>query len=1306
MWRTYIFNIEAILPNAENPEENIVTISRFFDSEQIKEDIPQQISYIANGVIDWGYTIINAKEELDRPGEYYYDRTTGILYYMPREGEDMTSAKVEVPVLEKLIAAKGSAAERVQNISFSGITFAHTTWQDMSRYGFHTGQSNEFYAAPEMLAYDNFVGKFIVPAAVQLDFTQNFTFENNVFRALDTVGIGLYHGADYTNIEGNQFYDLADSAVTVGLPNQAYESTPVTGRNLAEGRPATDNTSYTRAVRYHTHTGPDAAADPNQVTKWVSTITTDSEGNKEFPWWQVDLGAAYEIDRIEITARADVEGRPNRRYFDILASNDPDFTTSTLLYRKGNNGTGGPYAEEEDYPAYGEWGVDIEDAGTYRYVRLQKIQYKEEFAFSEVRVINRSMDYSPAFQLSRHNEIQNNVITRTSQKNIGAPGIQTYFTEDISIRHNDISELPYSGICIGWGWLNYLNMTHSREVKVQNNKIYNVMQQMVDGGGIYNLGPQPDSEITGNHVAHMDNAISGVYLDSGSDYFTVKNNVFEDVILSTTGGGGQVSNNSGTVLRDRTNYIEDNYSSSPFGSSANMQSVSSGGTLEDPVVFIEGQYPEGAREIVRDAGLTGQWKHLLSSIPGTAFHLPEWARYENVIHVSRGGSMHDRRFIEWHLKYFIAKCEELLAMAKAQQGDGYMQYPPAAVTAFEATIAGVKAYFEPEYAKAKASDGAGNLLKEFSLTSRQEVLRQRDTLRAALSALSASMNMVDETVVTPVEPVTLTQVNVAKYKPVINIGGLKAGSATSINNDLPTDRIITPRTDAARGAIGIDLQRRFPIEQVVLYDYQNASGTEASAARAQFEILGGDTKNIDEATVIFTLNDTTNESFIANGRYVANVPDAPAYRYVFYRNLVPGASCALREIEVFSTVKATEVSRNAKTYTTKNLGSSTRTGNKAVDGLLDDGNSLYLKTVPKNNTAEYPTLGGYYNTLTVDLGTSRHVDMIEIYGRPSINYNTDNYHGYFALYGSHKDGTVTDFESLYDEETSYGKLSKNTFEALTQSDGTTKAYTQLALQNANVRRYTTTDGYTYDVFPDTTLDAPASYRTMLNREASYRYLTHRKTVTNTNQMTYIGEFIAYQFNPEAYELAAVTQEGATIRFSDYNMDAAALEGNITVGDANGVVEGAVSAVTLENGSADAVVTFNQAKLVPGNTYTLTVGTGVRNTYGMNLTEAETFPFIYKTDYMVTNRIEPEQISQTGANTFSFTLENNTEASKNILAAVALYNGEELLALQSQKRVVVAGVRADFSVTAVNTAEKTVTDYKTFIWDAEALAPIE
>ncbi len=47
--------------------------------------------------------IENALELLDEPGEWYLDRKSGTVYYIPRPGEDMAKAEVVAPAIERLI---------------------------------------------------------------------------------------------------------------------------------------------------------------------------------------------------------------------------------------------------------------------------------------------------------------------------------------------------------------------------------------------------------------------------------------------------------------------------------------------------------------------------------------------------------------------------------------------------------------------------------------------------------------------------------------------------------------------------------------------------------------------------------------------------------------------------------------------------------------------------------------------------------------------------------------------------------------------------------------------------------------------------------------------------------------------------------------------------------------------------------------------------------------------------------------------------------------------------------------------------
>lgn len=67
----------------------------------------------------------NVFEELDSPGEYYFDKKEGKLYFWPQSGIDLTNAVCEGVILKNLITIQGDEKSPVQNVSISGIKFEH-----------------------------------------------------------------------------------------------------------------------------------------------------------------------------------------------------------------------------------------------------------------------------------------------------------------------------------------------------------------------------------------------------------------------------------------------------------------------------------------------------------------------------------------------------------------------------------------------------------------------------------------------------------------------------------------------------------------------------------------------------------------------------------------------------------------------------------------------------------------------------------------------------------------------------------------------------------------------------------------------------------------------------------------------------------------------------------------------------------------------------------------------------------------------------------------------------------------------------
>jgi len=122
------------------------------------------------------------------------------------------------------------------------------------------------------------------------------------------------------------------------------------------------------------------------------------------------------------------------------------------------------------------------------------------------------------------NTIANSYIHSVGAEYTGAVGVFVGYTSRTTITHNEVTQLPYTGISVGWGW-GRENPTSSRSNIVRYNHIHRVMQQRADGGGIYTLGDMPATVISWNLVDDNAGPPGGIYLDLGSAGIDVMHNV-------------------------------------------------------------------------------------------------------------------------------------------------------------------------------------------------------------------------------------------------------------------------------------------------------------------------------------------------------------------------------------------------------------------------------------------------------------------------------------------------------------------------------------------------------------------------------------------------------------------------------------------------------------------------------------------------------------------------------------------------------------------------------------------------------------
>lgn len=153
--------------------------------------------------------------------------------------------------------------------------------------------------------------------------------------------------------------------------------------------------------------------------------------------------------------------------------------------------------------------------------------------------------------------ISNNYINDVTNEDWGTLGICAGYVSDINIEHNEISDVSYSGISLGWGWTRTVNCM--RNNRVHANLIHHYAKHMYDVAGIYTLGSQPHSRITENCVsdifspgyAHDPNHWFYLYTDEGSSFITVKDNWTEgEKFLKNANGPGNTWENNGPMVND------------------------------------------------------------------------------------------------------------------------------------------------------------------------------------------------------------------------------------------------------------------------------------------------------------------------------------------------------------------------------------------------------------------------------------------------------------------------------------------------------------------------------------------------------------------------------------------------------------------------------------------------------------------------------------------------------------------------------------------------------------------------------------
>jgi hypothetical protein len=204
-------------------------------------------------------------------------------------------------------------------------------------------------------------------------------------------------------------------------------------------------------------------------------------------------------------------------------------------------------------------------------------------------------------------------------------GVMFTYPQNTVVSHNELYNLPYSGINSGLGWGTndaggnndyktrstgnlyqyqplYANPTTAKNNTVSANSIHQAMLQMNDGGCHYNLGFQPGTVVTENFCEGKGSGLSGTYWgdynDEGSAYITETKNVYANFGAYVT-ANANASNNTGHITFTNN-----------WGASASPGLNGPGNTVSGNIAITGDTFPSAAQTIVNAAGLEAAYADL------------------------------------------------------------------------------------------------------------------------------------------------------------------------------------------------------------------------------------------------------------------------------------------------------------------------------------------------------------------------------------------------------------------------------------------------------------------------------------------------------------------------------------------------------------------------------------------------------------------------------------------------------------------------------------------------------------------------
>ncbi|MCW2870222.1 hypothetical protein [Actinacidiphila oryziradicis] len=496
----------------------------------------------------------NAYQLLGTPGQFYLDGSAGYLYYVPRAGEDLATADVELPVAPELLDASGTPGHLAP--------LNDTDWRAA-----YTGS----------WAYSN--GRHLGDLGADVHYTStngdavSYTFNGTGIQVLSETNSD--EGTADVYIDGNKV-----STVSGNGPERLAQQAMVSVTGLSKG---------THTLRLVKTGGSYLLVDGFTVIPDVIAPVHDlvfSGITFIYATWNAPTAEGYVDNQAGVIW-------------------DPTTRTPTRIPAAVQVHRGARITFTDDIVQHtGTSGIDLADQTQDSTVNASSITDTSGIGVA-IGEVNDYYQTEPALMTSG-NTISGSIVQFPGQEYQDAVGIWVGHSKGTVISHNDVGYTPYSGMSIGWGWGWASNCTlqaaqglpnpclhgttYTGGNQILDNHVHSVMGALNDGGPIYTLGGQAaSSEFAGNVLSECIDGCNMIYHDEGSSLWNTHDNVvrFSNGSLWTNLWTPSIHDDS----------IHDNYSDT-----ASYNNNGTNITFQQATVVTDGNWPTAAQAIVNAAG--------------------------------------------------------------------------------------------------------------------------------------------------------------------------------------------------------------------------------------------------------------------------------------------------------------------------------------------------------------------------------------------------------------------------------------------------------------------------------------------------------------------------------------------------------------------------------------------------------------------------------------------------------------------------------------------------------------------------------